>query len=220
MAGCTHLSGSCRTSALAQAQAAERGTEEWRNRARCSAFPMRPRICSTSKACPLRLARICWRTTSPRRTDGGPQTRRRGNGAARQDPHGAVRLWRRRNQSRSRHAAQSLAYGPARARRLLQRQRRGGRVRPGAVGARHGHGRISPGARGAVRDRGTENNRGTDQPRRGLPAVAGRSTASVRSRVRSKMRRSFIRRCREPDARDESTAGMPRTIHCVDSRKA
>ena len=54
-----------------------------------------------------------------------------------QDAYGAVRVRRSGDQSRSRHAAQSMARGPARAGRLLERQRRGCSIRPGAVCARH-----------------------------------------------------------------------------------
>ena len=90
---------------------------------------------------------------------------RRRRADARQDEHGRVRDGLVERELRLRHRAQPV--GPGACSGRLQRRVGGGRGgRPRAVGDRHGHRRVDPPARVAVRHRGTEADLRGDLPLR------------------------------------------------------
>ena len=123
--------------------------------------------------------------------DGGPGGAR----LPRQDPHERARLLRPRGQPLDRDAAERQRCR-ARARRLVLRGGRLGRVRAGGGRHRVGHRRIGAGARRVERPRRAEDDARAPAPRRAWCRSARASTPSARWRGRSRTRASSWRRSR------------------------
>ena len=108
----------------------------------------------------------------------------------------------------------------ARTWRLLERQCGGGGRRPGAHGTGHRHGWIGARARGAVRDRGVEDDGGTSQSCRGLPAVLDARQRRADHPIRRGRGACLSGAAGDGLARRVHDSESPRTMHCGVSRTA